>query len=69
MSLPRCAASDMGGVARFRLPGFGVGRLLHCNNVAPDDYCMYNYNIGDDTTPAYRRLMSPAWHRTASVFR
>jgi hypothetical protein len=58
----------MGGFARFRLAGFGFGRILHCNNRVPDDYCNYN-NIGDDTTPAYRRLMSPAWQRTASVFR
>lgn len=36
---------------------------------APDDYCSYNYNNGDDMTPAYRRLMSPAWQRTASVLR
>jgi hypothetical protein len=50
----------MGGFARFRLAGFGFGRILHCNNRVPDDYCNYN-NIGDDTTPAYRRLMSPAW--------
>lgn len=53
----------MGGFARFRLAGFGFGRILHCNNRVPDDY------DNGDTAPAYRRLMSPPWHRTASVFR
>ncbi len=61
MSLPRFAASDMGGLAECWLKRPQGRRLLHCNNFAGGYY--------DDGSIAYRTLMSPAWQRVASAFR
>jgi hypothetical protein len=61
MSLPRFAASDMGGLARCRPESTKSRRLLHCNNFADGYY--------DDRSIAYRTLMSPVRYRVASVFK